>query len=226
MLKRLIDLQSLEKDFLKVVDGNIENVFLKDLIIKEADYCVLYYWYRHRAAWNSTKVNHFYQGSIQTSLSEIKSTIEKHRTNGSVFFINIQPTLQLTLENNLQVLLTEINTKEPLHGFKLKYSKGLNNSYNIQKGSRLIELFESLKAQNKLPIKSTAALLFLNCSLTKELGNDPVSYFSLKSHSYGSKYLLGWSQTSDKQNNDSVMKIVKQINLFPTSVKLKNKSME
>ncbi|MGS2719336.1 hypothetical protein [Paraglaciecola aestuariivivens] len=209
MLKPLPNLESLGMTFAKVDNEKIIEVPLKELRIEEASYCVLYYWHRNRAAWNSTKVSHFYHGSVQTTLSDVKNVVESHRANGNVFFIHTQPTLKLTLESNIQVLITEINTNCPLVGFRLKYSKGPNNSFNIKKGTRLLEFYESLKAQNKLPSSSTSALLFLKRNSHSPDQIKSIRYQSLKSYSKGSGYFLSWTLTKNKKSNSSVMRLVK-----------------
>jgi len=73
----------------------------------------LYYLFRGRNAWHATWVQHYTEGSLNTSLAAAQRVAEQWRAQGSVFTIDEHPALICeTTAGTLAV--TQINTKRPL----------------------------------------------------------------------------------------------------------------
>lgn len=76
----------------------------------------IYYIVRGRNAWHSVWVQHYYPGSMATSLEDVEKTAETMRERGNVFYISELPALCFeSSEGNL--IVTEINTPTPLIGY-------------------------------------------------------------------------------------------------------------
>ena len=77
---------------------------------------MIYYLVRGRNAWHSIWVQHYYPGSMATSLEEVEKTAETMRERGNVFYISELPALCFeSTQGNL--IVTEINTPAPLIGY-------------------------------------------------------------------------------------------------------------
>lgn len=76
----------------------------------------IYYLVRGRNAWNSVWVQHYYPGSMATSLEDVEKTAETMRERGNVFYISELPALCFE-SNQGNLVVTEINTSTPLIGY-------------------------------------------------------------------------------------------------------------
>lgn len=103
---KLTDFSLALKEHPSIADGKITNISSKKI----------YYLARGRNAWHSTWVQHYYQGSMATSLQDVERSAERMRERGSVFYISELPTICIESTKGA-LIVTEINNLTPLVGY-------------------------------------------------------------------------------------------------------------
>lgn len=84
--------------------------------VKRFEAITLYYIHRGRNAWHETWVTHYFDWSFQYSLLSAKREVERHRSQGSVFYIYELPALAIHT-TGCSLILTQINQNVPLDLF-------------------------------------------------------------------------------------------------------------
>lgn len=83
--------------------------------------CKVWYVYDGRNAWHSTWVHKYRSGCFHLNVDSAKQFCEKNRKQGSIFYIEQIPALEIDCDHG-SLFITQINTTDPLHGYSIHAS--------------------------------------------------------------------------------------------------------
>ena len=175
----------------------------------------IYYAFNGRNAWWSTWITRYADGCMHGAWDSVKSFCEKHRVQGTVFYINELPAVAFCAGNRALVI-SEINTTKILSQLNFKLLSGLTTLLPLSTLTleQLTHIFDSYSSfwPKSFPRKNSVFQVYCNdannlLSLsTKDL------LLHNTSSSVGPKYYLKWSEKDSKIERKIIIDLVKSLN--------------
>lgn len=182
----------------------------------------LYYIYRGRNAWHSTWVTHYHEGCMSSSLATAKQVAERWRAQGSVFIIREQPTL-IFVTGTGTLAVTEINTERPAGNLASRrgaepalreIQERLSSREPPTTVDQIASLLIAAAKYSWSPLCPPKSLILLaSGSSSHEIQRLRTRNLkSWASSSFGSQYLLSWSERPSAIKPGAVLRIAQWAN--------------
>lgn len=175
--------------------------------LEEVRMCSLYYLHNGRNAWHSTWVKQYSEGCMHSDERSAKESVERKRTQGSVFYISQLPALLFRSKSGL-LAVTEINTLHPFSGYSANAVSKLNapgtnlidgalDCY-IVTGAPMLGVALSFQQNSRFwsrrpPPRNSVIVVGTEETSTVFSSMEHYGSTTFRSYSNGSAYLLGWS---------------------------------
>jgi len=183
---------------------------------------VVYYLHDGRNAWHSTWVQRYNANCFHHSIDSAKSSAERMRTRGSVFYVYEKPAL-LFRDDKHAMLIVQINSKTPFAGFIDRKNSGQVSkrrpkykiAAQIRRGMTYVDVVEKMKPASQyweewLPLNNSVIIEFGPYEKNIELLSER-KMLAWKSYSYGGNYRLGWSPIKNDVCPVSTIKLAKRV---------------
>lgn len=198
----------------------------------------VYYLYRGRNAWNSKWVQHYYPKCLSTKDLFARENAERLRGNGNTFTIQQLPALAVQTEIGV-IVITEINTENPLSGYSpdavkerpdsgLQLIDGAKSNY-FYKGADanafVLSFDRKSRFWKRIPNPKNSILMMFNEGMSlDDLEPLESKLTSKKSRSWGTKYMLGWEEGSSVIKSKAVRELAVSIDDHPDSIRPSSRS--
>lgn len=175
---------------------------------------IIYYVYTGRNAWHSTWITRYSNGCMHNSLQSARAFCERRRVQGTVFNILELPCLVFR-SNNSALIVTEINTENPLSGYSSKAISEEKFFERISIYSSLVSIALSFKPESRFwkmrpPLKnSTIILTSKNPGIFIEDYKEK-SLLKYVSCSVGSDSDLGFYESTSEIIQKSIMRVYRE----------------
>jgi len=191
--------------------------------VREIKPVKIYYCYYGRNAWHSTWIRRYSPSCMHLSIDSAKHYAEQKRTQGSVFYIEELPALEINA-GPYRVYITQINQNCPLREYRSQAVRSsvavgkrkIDNAQNfyLKSGANIGSLLLSFSHDSRFwintqPSSNSVMLLYT----AENIEATPLKTTKLnvwKSQSLGKYYYLSWSFRKSRISQRSVLRLAKQ----------------
>lgn len=210
---------------MNMIFGYTKNCYHDGVLATRARGVKLYFVHNGRNAWHSTWTQKYHPDCIHLSMQSAKAYCEKHRNNGTVFYILEMPALELH-SGSSTVLITQINAASPLAGYTAttgialdedQQDDALPSGLRWRVGDPLNAVANSFLPDSDAwpaPPPSDEKIIILGCVVLKSplMPLAGMELRSWKSWSAGARHPLQWKDHAIRRSCRGIFSILEQVN--------------